>query len=196
MTEKDLRRKLTTVFSADVAGYSRLMCRDEDTTVITFRTYRDIISKFVEGHRGRVVDAVGDNLLAEFSCAVDAVACGWAIQKELYSRNMLLPLDKRMHFRIGINYGEVIEDSGRLYGTAVNMAARLESMANPGEICVSRSVFGRVQSLLSLHFEYLGTYDVKNICKQVDAYRICASEPYTDHRDSVAMDWLAYRKPA
>ena len=195
MTEKDLRRKLTTVFSADVAGYSRLMCRDEDTTVITFRTYRDIISKFVEGHGGRVVDAIGDNLLAEFSCAKDAVACGWAIQEALYSRNMGLPLNKRMYFRIGINFGEVIEDDGRLYGTAVNIAARLESMANPGEICISLAVFERVQSLLSLHFEYLGTYDVKNICRKVEVYRICTAEN-ADHRDSVAMDWLAYREPA
>ncbi|MGA9538960.1 MAG: adenylate/guanylate cyclase domain-containing protein [Desulfobacterales bacterium] len=175
MTKDDLERKITTVFSADVAGYSRLMCRDEDTTLITLSAYREIMSVLIEGHRGRVVDGVGDNLLAEFGCALDAVACAVAVQKKLQGRNASLPIEKRIRFRIGINYGEVIKEGERLYGTGVNIAARLESLADPGGVCISRSVFGRVRRLLPLQFEPMGQYSVKNICKQVEVYRIIQS---------------------
>lgn len=172
MTEDDLKHKLATVLSADAEGFGRLMCRDEAATVITLTTYRQIMSEFIARHRGRVVDAVGDNLLAEFGCAVDAVACAVEIQKELRSRNEALSEDKRMRFRIGINYGEVIQEGGRIYGTGVNIAARLESKADPGGICISRPVLGRIKGLLPLRFEYMGQYSVKNICRQVDVYRI------------------------
>jgi adenylate cyclase len=179
MTEDDLKHKLATVLSADAAGFGRLMCRDEVTTVITLTTYRQIISDLIERHRGRVVDAVGDNLLAEFGCAVDAVTCAVAIQRELHLKNAELPEDKRMRFRIGINYGEVIQEGGRIYGTGVNIAARLESKADPGGIFISRPVFGRIKSLLPLRFEYMGQYSVKNICRQVDVYRIVPAKTQT-----------------
>ena len=172
MTKNDLNRKLTTILSADVAGYSRLMCRDEETTVITLTEYREIISQGVKHHRGRVVDAPGDNLLAEFGCAADAVACAIAVQKTLEIENAALPEDKRMRYRIGVNYGEVLEADGRLYGTGVNIAARLESNAEPGGICISRPVLGRVKGLLPFKYESMGKYFVKNICKQVDMFRI------------------------
>ena len=172
MTKDDLRRRLTSVYSADVAGYSRLMCRDETTTILTLSAYRDIMAEMIVRHRGRVVDAVGDNLLAEFGCAVDAVACALSVQKKLQSKNDELPADKWMRFRIGINYGEVIEKGGRIYGTGVNIAAGLETKADPGGICISRAVLGRVRGLLPLQFECLGTYNVKNICTQVEVYRI------------------------
>lgn len=172
MTRNDLKRKLTTIFSADAAGYSRLMCRDEETTVITLSNYRRIMSQCVEDHRGRVVDAPGDNLLAEFGCAADAVTCAIAVQKKLEMKNADLPEAKRMRYRIGINYGEVLAEGGRLYGTGVNIAARLESNADPGGICISRPVFGRVEGLLPLKYEFMGKYFVKNICKQVDMFRI------------------------
>ncbi len=172
MTKQDLKKKLTTVLSADAVSFSRLMCRDEPSTIITLTTYRKVMSELIERHRGRVLDAVGDNLLAEFSCAVDAVASAAAIQTELCARNERLNPDRQMLFRIGINYGEVIEADGRLYGTGVNIAARLESEAEPGGICISRPVLGRVENLLPLKFQYLGLFSVKNICKKVEVYRI------------------------
>jgi adenylate cyclase len=172
MTKNDLKRKLTTIFSADVAGYSRLMCRDEETTVITLSEYREMMSQAVKHHRGRVVDSPGDNLLAEFGCAADAVSCAIDVQKKLEIENAALPEGKRMRYRIGINYGEVLEADGRLYGTGVNIAARLESNAEPGGVCISRPVLGRVQGLRPFKYEFMGKYFVKNICKQVDIYRI------------------------
>ena len=172
MIKHDLNRKLTTIFSADVAEYSRLMCRDEETTVITLTEYREIMSQCVKHHRGRVVDAPGDNLLAEFGCAADAVACAIDVQKKLEIENANLPEDKRMRYRIGINYGEVLELEGRLYGTGVNIAARIESEAIPGGVCISRPVHGRVQRLLPFKYAFMGTYTVKNICKQVDMFRV------------------------
>lgn len=172
MTKEDLKRKLTTILSADAVGFGQLMCRDETSTVITLTAYRKVMSELVERHRGRVVDAVGDNLLAEFSCAVDAVASAVTIQTELCAQNERLPPDRQMRFRIGINYGEVIAVDGRIYGTGVNIAARLESQADPGGICISRPVLGRVENIIPLKFQYLGLFSVKNICKKVDVYRV------------------------
>jgi len=172
MTKDDLNRKQTTIFSADVAGFGRLMCHDELTTVITISAYRQLISELTERYRGRVVDAVGDNLLAEFGSPVDAIAAAVAVQKELRSRNAELTADKRMLFRIGINYGEVIAEGGRLYGTGVNIAARLESKADPGGICISRAVVDRVRDRLPLHYEYMCKCSVKNICEKVEIFRI------------------------
>ena len=183
MAKKDLERKLTTIFSADIAEYGRLMCRDEDTTVITLSAYREIMSESVGRHRGRVVDAVGDNLLVEFGCAVDAVACAVTVQKQLHTKNLNLPGDKWMRFRIGIHYGEVIEQGERLYGTGANIAARLESKADPGGICISRPAPGRIHSLLPLQFEYMGQYSVRNICKQVEVYRIIPAQTELGWKD-------------
>ena len=132
MAEEGFRRKLTTMFSADVAGYSRLMGEDEAATVKTLTTYRNIMIELIKQHRGRVVDSPGDNLLAEFTSVVDAVQCAVAVQKELQARNAGLPEDRRMEFRIGINLGDVIEEEDRIYGDGVNIAARLEALANPG----------------------------------------------------------------
>ncbi len=171
-----LKRKLTTAFSADVAGYSRLMCRDEDTTVITLSAYREILSSLVERHQGRVVDAVGDNILAEFGCAVDAVECALSVQAEVSAQNAKLSEDKWMCFRIGINYGQVIEEGGRLYGNGINIAARLQALAYPGGVCISGSVFSRVRDVLTLQHEYLGKFNVKNICKQVEIYRVITKD--------------------
>ncbi len=182
MTPLDLKKKLTTILSADAAGFSRLMCRDEPSTIITLTTYRKIMSEIIERHRGRVLDAVGDNLMAEFGCAVDAVAGAVAIQAELCARNESLNPDRQMRFRIGINYGEVIDANGRIYGTGVNIAARLESKADPGGICISRPVLGRVENLLPLKYQYMGLFSIKNICKKVEMYRIVQNcrEPEAD----------------
>jgi adenylate cyclase len=172
MTTKDFKRKLSAIFSADVAGYSRLMGEDEASTVSTLETFREVMSTLIHQHRGRVVDSPGDNLLAEFASVVDAVQCGVSVQKELRARNDALPENRRMQFRIGINLGDVIEEGDRIYGDGVNIAARLEALADPGGICVSKTAFDHIESKLPLGYQYLGEQNVKNIPKPVPAYRV------------------------
>ena len=172
MADKGFKRKLTAVLSADAVGYSRLMAEDEAATVKTIATYREIISSLIKQHRGRVVDSPGDNVLAEFSSVVDAVQCAVAVQNEIQTRNAALAESRRMEFRIGINLGDVIEEEERIYGDGVNIAARLESLANPGGICVSKTAFDQIETKLPLGYEYLGEQSVKNIPKPVRAYRV------------------------
>ena len=170
MAPEEFKRKLTAILSADVEGYSRLMGEDEDATIRTLTTYRELMSTLIQRHRGRVVDSPGDNLLAEFTSVVDAVRCAVEIQEELRVRNAELPENRRMEFRIGINLGDVIEEEDRIYGDGVNIAARLESLADPGGICVSKTAFDHIESKLPLGYEYLGEQTVKNIPKPVGAY--------------------------
>jgi adenylate cyclase len=172
MATEGFKRKLAAILSADVAGYSRLMGEDEVATVKTLETYKRVISDLIQQHRGRVVDAPGDNLLAEFASVVDAVQGGVAAQKEIQARNLELPETRRMQFRIGINLGDVIEEGERLYGDGVNIAARLESLAEPGGICVSKTAFDQIETKLPLGYEYLGEQTVKNIAKPVPAYMV------------------------
>ena len=172
MNTQDFKRKLTAVFSADVAGYSRLMGEDESATVKTLEAYKQVMFSLIKQHRGRVIDSPGDNLLAEFASVVDAVQCGVAVQKELQARNADLPENRKMQFRIGINLGDVIEEQDRIYGDGVNIAARLESCADPGGICISKTAFDQIETKLPLGYEYLGDQTVKNIAKPVGAYRV------------------------
>jgi TolB-like protein/class 3 adenylate cyclase len=172
MTTQEFKRKLSAIFSADVAGYSRLMGEDEAATVRTLEAYKEIMFSLIKQHRGRVIDSPGDNLLAEFASVVDAVQCAVAIQKELQARNADLSENRRMQFRIGINLGDVIEEGDRIYGDGVNIAARLESCADPGGICVSKTAFDHIESKLPLGYEFLGEQQVKNIAKPVGAYRV------------------------
>jgi adenylate cyclase len=172
MAEEKFRRKLTAILSADVAGYSRLMAEDETATVKTLETYREVMSTLIKQHRGRVIDSPGDNLLAEFTSVVDAVQCAVAVQKEFQARNAELPENRRMEFRIGINLGDVIEEGERIYGDGVNIAARLEALADPGGICVSKTAFDQIETKLPLGYEYLGEQEVKNIPKPVGAFRV------------------------
>ena len=172
MSARDFKRKLTAVFSADVAGYSRLMGEDEAATVKTLEDYKEVMSSLIKQHRGRVIDSPGDNLLAEFASVVDAVQCGVAAQNEFKARNGDLPENRRMQFRIGINLGDVIEEGEKIYGDGVNIAARLESCADPGGICVSKTAFDHIETKLPLGYEYLGEKEVKNISKPVGAYRV------------------------
>ncbi len=172
MAEEGFKRKLTAIFSADVAGYSRLMAEDEATTVKTIASYREIISSLIKQHRGRVIDSLGDNVLAEFSSVVDAVQCAVAVQNEIQTQNAELPDSRKMEFRIGINLGDVIDEEDRIYGDGVNIAARLEAMADPGGICVSKTAFDQIETKLPLGYEYLGEQSVKNIPKPVGAYRV------------------------
>jgi adenylate cyclase len=172
MNTKDFKRKLTAVFSADAAGYSRLMGEDEAATVKTLGSYKQVMFSLIEQHWGRVVDSPGDNLLAEFASVVNAVQCALAAQNEFKARNAELHENRRMEFRIGVNLGDVIEEEGRIYGDGVNIAARLEALADPGGICISGTAFDQVEGKLALEFEYLGEQGVKNIKKPVRVYRV------------------------
>jgi adenylate cyclase len=172
MAQDQFKRKLTTIFSADAAGYSRLMSEDEAATVKTLEQYKAIMAELIRQHRGRVVDSPGDNLQAEFTSVVDAVQCAVAIQKELQARNTEVPENRRMLFRIGVNLGDVIEEESRIYGDGVNIAARLESLAEPGGICVSKTAFDHIESKLPFGYHYLGEQSVKNIVKPVGAYKV------------------------
>ena len=172
MSEERPRRKLTAILSADVKDYSRLMGEDELATVRTLEAYREMMVEVIRNYNGRVVDSPGDNILAEFASVVDAVECTVEIQKELKAKNAELPENRRMAFRIGINLGDVIEESERIYGDGVNIAARIESLAEAGGICISRNVYDQVKGKLSLEYEYLGEHTVKNIAEPVGVYRI------------------------
>ena len=172
MTQEGFKRKLTAILSADAAGYSRLMGEDESATVHTITAYRNVISTLIKQHNGTVIDSPGDNLLAEFVSVVDAVQCAVAVQKELKARNDELPDNRRMQFRIGINLGDIIQEDDRIYGDGVNIAARLEGLADPGGICISKTAFDHIESKLPLGYEFLGDQSVKNIAKPVGAYRV------------------------
>jgi adenylate cyclase len=172
MAEEGFKRKLTAILSADVEGYSRLMGDDEEATVRTLTAYREVLATLIKQHNGKVIDSPGDNLLAEFVSVVDAVQCAVAVQKEIDARNTELPENRRMQFRIGINLGDVIQEEDRIYGDGVNIAARLEGLANPGGICISKTAFDHIETKLPLGYDYLGEQTVKNIAKPVGAYRV------------------------
>ena len=165
-------RRLAAILSADVAGYSRLMGADEAATVAALEESRAIFRDHIAAHRGRVVDTAGDNVLAVFDSVVEAVACAVEIQGRLADRNASLPEDRRMRFRIGVNLGDVIaKDDGTIYGDGVNIAARLESLAEPGGLTISGTTFDHVDGKLDIGLEYLGEKEVKNIAKPVRVYR-------------------------
>jgi len=172
MTQEGFKRKLAAILSADVEGYSRLMGDDEEATVRTLTAYREVLTTLIQQHNGKVLDSPGDNLLAEFVSVVDAVQCAVAVQKEIKARNDQLPENRKMQFRIGINLGDVIQEEERIYGDGVNIAARLESLANPGGICISKTAFDQIESKLPYGYEFLGDQTVKNIAKPVSAYRV------------------------
>ncbi len=178
MTKGGFKRKLTAILSADVKGYSRLMGEDEDDTVRTITTYRGMMASLIQQYRGRVVDSPGDNLLAEFVSVVDAVQCAVEIQRVFKAKNVELPENRRMEFRIGINLGDVIEEGERIYGDGVNIAARVENLAEGGGICISGSAYEQIENKLVLGYEYLGEHTVKNIAKPIRVYRV-PMEPKT-----------------
>ncbi len=158
-----MQRRLAAILAADVVGYSRLMEADEEATARTLSTYRMIIDGLVVSHNGRVFGSAGDSVVAEFPSPVEAVRCAVAIQRDLEIHNADLAEDRRMRFRIGINLGDVIDDGDNLLGDGVNIAARLETLAEPGGISLARSVFDQVKKQLDLGYEYLGEHEVKNI---------------------------------
>src|SRR5262245_44410428 len=172
---RPLARKLAAILSADVKGYSRLMGEDEEATLRTLAAYREVMATLLQAHQGRVVDSPGDNLLAEFASVVDAVRCAVEMQHELKTKNAELPSHRQLEFRIGINLGDVVVEGERIYGDGVNIAARLEGLAEGGGICISGSVYDQVENkvnFLNLRYEYIGEQTVKNIAKPVPVYRV------------------------
>ena len=173
MADPSSRRKLAAILSADVVGYSRLMAANEAATVETLKSYRDIIARLVVRRGGRVVNAPGDALLAEFPSAVEAVQAAIEIQKSVEGHNIELEAERRMQFRIGVNLGDVIEEAdGTIYGDGVNIAARLEALAEGGRVCISSTVYDAVEGKLSFGFDFLGEHQVKNIAKPIRVYRV------------------------
>ena len=172
----DTRRKLTTIMSADVQDYTRLMGADEEGTLATLRRYRDSMSGLIELHGGRVINTWGDGLIAEFPSVVEAVRAAIDIQNELAQANSGTPEDGRMMFRIGINLGDVIEQDGDLYGDGVNIAARLQTQATAGGIVISNTVYDHVRNKLSVGFDFLGELTVKNIHDAIPSYSVRIGE--------------------
>ena len=177
------RRKLTAIMSADVKGYSRLMGDDEIATVETLNHYRAVISSLVRQYSGRVVDSPGDNMLSEFSSVVDAVSCAVRIQEELKGKNADLPANRRMEFRIGVNLGDVIQQGAKIYGDGINIAARIESLADGGGISISGTAYDQVKNKLPWRFESQGKHTVKNIQDPLRVYRVVMEEGGSESRE-------------
>src|SRR5262249_44701338 len=172
-TETRAERRLTAVLAADVAGYSRLMGIDEEGTHARLRAhFRELVDPKIKEHRGHIVKKTGDGVLTEFPSVVDVVRCGMEVQRAMAERNAGTPPDKRIEFRLGINLGDVIAEGDDIFGDGVNIAARLEALAEPGGICVSRVVRDQVRDRLEVAFEDLGEQQVKNIARPVRAYRV------------------------
>jgi adenylate cyclase len=174
------KRKLSGILSADAVGYSRLMQEDEALTIVTLAESKELMANLIKQYRGRVVDAPGDNLLAEFGSVVDATECAVNIQQELNAKNAQRPENCKMPFRIGVNLGDVVEEADRIYGDGVNIAARIEGLANGGGICVSGSVFDQIEGKIPLSYDYLGEQTVKNIKKPVRVYRVKSEGAVSD----------------
>ena len=182
MTDKGFKRKLAAILSADVEGYSRLMDDDEEATVSTLTSYRTAIADLVQQFRGRIVDSPGDNVLAEFNSVVDSVNCAVEIQRDVSERNAELPYSRKMEFRIGVNLGDVIEEQGLIYGDGVNIAARVEAMAEAGGICITGRAYDQVANKLGLKYENLGEHKVKNISTPIRVYRVLSYPGAAAHR--------------
>ena len=195
MTQEGFKRKLTAILSADVAGYSRLMGDDEVATVSTLKSYREIITEKVQAFNGRVVDSPGDNILSEFRSIVDAVKCAVAIQEGLRAENDQLPKNRQMNFRIGVNLGDVIQDGDRIYGDGVNIAARIEGLADPGDVAISGTAFDNIRNKLDCGYQFSGEHSVKNIANPVRVYKVltnpeCAGKVIGEKR---FLGWMSRR---
>src|ERR1700686_2979225 len=172
MSGERVERRLAAILAADVVGYSRLMGLDEAGTLARLRTHRrELIDPKIAEHKGRIVKTTGDGILIEFPSVVEAVACALAIQRGMSERNAQIPADQRIELRIGINLGDVIVEEGDIHGDGVNVAARLEALAEPGGICVSRVVRDQVRDKLDFPFEDLGEQVVKNIARPIRVFR-------------------------
>jgi class 3 adenylate cyclase len=172
MEKNPIKRRLTAILAADAFGYSTRMGEDEERTLRTLTGHRKIIDALIVSHEGRIVGTAGDSVLAEFGSSVDAVRCAVEIQEALATRNDALPEPERLQFRIGINLGDVIVEGTDILGDGVNVASRLEGIAEPGGICVASSVFDQISGKLNLGFIDIGEQSLKNIARPVRAYRL------------------------
>ena len=198
LSPQALERKLATILSADVAEYSRLMAEDEEQTLRTFRGHAEIFQSLVVLHRGRIFNTAGDAILAEFGSAVEAVRCATEIQAALRTRNDQLRPSRQVRFRIGVNLGDVMIQGQDLLGDGVNVAARLQSAAEPGGICISGSVYDQIRNKLSLSFKSLGEKSFKNIPQTVRTFSITEAEGYgalpapENERPAFAGNWAKW----
>ena len=177
MAEARVERRLAAILATDVAGYSRLMGTDEEGTLRQLKARRkELVDPKITEHRGHIVKTTGDGMLVEFVSVVDAVRCAVDIQRGMAERNVEVPADKRIEFRVGINVGDIIGDDNDIYGDGVNVAARLEALADPGGIMVSRTVHDQVRDKLSFGFEDMGEQTVKNISRPIGVHRVQISE--------------------
>ena len=170
-----MERRLAAILAADVKGYSHLTELNEEASTATLRMYRAVVEESISAHRGHVFSSAGDSVVAEFPSVVEAIRCGVEIQNEIAERNAAVPEDGRMQFRIGVNLGDVIAEENNLYGTGVNVAVRLEQLAEPGGICISQTVYDQVRKIVEIPFEDIGEHRLKNIAEPVHVYRILPS---------------------
>jgi adenylate cyclase len=199
MAEERAERRLTAILAADVAGYSRLIGADEEGTLAALRALRrELIDPCIAGHKGRLVKTTGDGILAEFASVIDALRCGDAVQRAIAERNAPVPGERRIEFRIGIHQGDVVVENGDLFGDGVNVAARLETLAEPGTICVSARVQEDAAGKLDLGFEDLGEQQLKNIARPIRVYRIGqpTSGRYTDGTPAIQTPLPLPEKPS
>lgn len=167
-----MERRLAAILAADVAGYSHHTELNEEASTVTLRSHRAVVEESIAAHRGRIFSSAGDGIVAEFPSVVEAIRCAVEFQNEIAERNAGLPEDSRMRFRVGVNLGDVISEENNLYGTGVNLAARLEQLAQPGGICVSQTVYDQVRKIVELPFEDIGERRLKNIAEPIHVYRI------------------------
>jgi len=190
MTDDKVKRRLTTVLCADVHGYSRLMEADEAGTLATLRRYRTAIAGLVERHDGRIVNTWGDAVIAEFASVVEAVQCAVEIQQEISNQESDPPSAQRMRYRIGVNLGDVMVDGSDIYGDGVNIAARLQELAEPGGVVISGPVYDQVHNKLSLGFDCLGQQQMKNVAPVI-SYRVAMGGEAVGRSSPVAEDAVA-----
>ena len=174
--KSSMKRRLAAILAADIAGYSRLMGEDEAATVRDLKGHQAVILPLVGRYDGRIIDTAGDGILAEFPSVINATECAVEIQTIMATRNEGVPESRRMQFRIGINLGDVIHDETRIYGDGINVAARLEGIAEPGGICISRQVFDQVSRALKADFQALGPRTLKNIAQPVDVFALAPAD--------------------
>jgi class 3 adenylate cyclase/pimeloyl-ACP methyl ester carboxylesterase len=173
MIEERVERRLAAILAADVAGYSRLMGVDEEGTLAALKAHRrEIVNPKITEHHGRIVKTTGDGMLVEFASAVDAVRCALEVQQRMAERNVSLPEDRRIDFRVGINVGDIVIDEGDIFGDGVNVAARLESIADRGGVCISRQVLDQIEGKIPVSCRELGRQNLKNIARPVEVYAI------------------------
>src|SRR5438128_8513178 len=181
MAEERVERRLAAIFAADVAGYSRLMGTDEEGTLARLKAHRrELIDPKIREHRGRIVKTTGDGFLAEFGSVIDALRCATEVQGEIAERNAGVSADSRIDYRIGIHQGDIVAEDGDIFGDGVNIAARLEALAEPGGICVSACVQEDAAGKLEIAFEDIGQQQLKNIARPLRVYQVRSGNPASE----------------